>query len=153
MKKKRNYREKKHTACRTGNRIVGKSNGFTLIETLVAMMILAVSFVVIMQLFSGGLKTGRLSDDYTRAIFHAREKMEEILLTEKPGDISTEGEFEDGFKWKAKITGIERAQEEKGKIPVDNFNVKVEITWLEGSREKHFEISTLKIAEAEKSES
>jgi prepilin-type N-terminal cleavage/methylation domain-containing protein len=53
--------------------------GFTLIETLVAMMLLAISFVIIMQLFSGGLKSSRVTTDYIYGIFHAREKMEEVL--------------------------------------------------------------------------
>ena len=122
------------------------SNGFTLIEVLVAMMILAISFVVLLQLFSGGLRTGRLSDDYTRAILHAREKMEEILLFEKSGSGEQEGEFKDGFKWKTKIVRIENTEEEAAKMSLDSFNVKVEVTWFEGSREKHFEINSLKIS-------
>ncbi|OPX41367.1 MAG: hypothetical protein B1H13_02455 [Desulfobacteraceae bacterium 4484_190.3] len=99
-------------------------NGFTLIETLVAMAILSISLVVILQLFSGGLKSSRLSDNYTRAIFHAREKMEEIFLNDNFTDGATEGEFSDGI-----------------------FNIKVDVRWQEGSKEKHFEISTLRIAE------
>ena len=122
------------------------SNGFTLIEVLVAMMILAISFVVLLQLFSGGLRTGRLSDDYTRAILHAREKMEEILLFEKSGSGEQEGEFKDGFKWKTKIDRVENTEEEAAKMSLDSFNVKVEVTWFEGSREKHFEINSLKIS-------
>ena len=127
------------------------SNGFTLIEVLVAMMILAISFVVLLQLFSGGLRTGRLSDDYTRAILHAREKMEEILLFEKSGSGEQEGEFKDGFKWKTKIDRVENTEEEAAKMSLDSFNVKVEVTWFEGSREKHFEINSLKISVPENS--
>lgn len=130
-----------------------KNSGFTLIEVLVAMMILAVSFVVIMQLFSGGLQTGKLSYDYTRAVFHAREKMEEILISETLQDISTEGEFEDGFKWKAEILKPESKEEGTESIPDGTLNVKVQVTWPEGNREKDFEISTLKIAETGNSES
>lgn len=127
------------------------SNGFTLIEVLVAMMILAVSLVVLLQLFSGGLRAGRLSDDYTRAILHAREKMEEILLFEKSGSGEQEGEFKDGFKWKTKIVRVENTEEEAAKMSLDSFNVKVEVTWFEGSRKKHFEINSLKISVPDRS--
>ena len=122
-------------------------DGFTLIETLVAMAILSISLVVILQLFSGGLKSSRLSDNYTRAIFHAREKMEEILLDDNFTDMAMEGEFGDGFEWKAQTLRLEPAQEEEAKLPVDIFSIKVDVSWHEGSQEKHFEISTLKIAE------
>ena len=125
-------------------------NGFTLIETLVAMAILSISLVVILQLFSGGLKSSRLSDNHTRAIFHAREKMEEILLNDNFTDGATEGEFSDGFEWKAQTLLLKPDQEEEEELPVDIFNIfniKVDVRWHEGSKEKHFEISTLRIAE------
>jgi len=121
--------------------------GFTLIETLVAMAILSISLVVILQLFSGGLKSSRLSDNYTRAIFHAREKMEEILLDDNFTDMAMEGEFSDGFEWKAQTIRLEPAQEEEPELPVDIFSIKVDVSWHEGGQEKHFEISTLKIGE------
>ena len=62
-----------------GVKPVISQKGFTLIETLVAVMILAISLVVVMQLFSGGLKSNKVSNDYLYGIFHAREKMEELL--------------------------------------------------------------------------
>ena len=136
---------------RMGKKQHHSSNGFTLIEVLVAMMILVISLVVLLQLFSGGLRAGRLSDDYTRAILHAREKMEEILLFEKSGSGEQEGEFKDGFKWKTKIDRVENTEEEAAKMSLDSFNVKVEVTWFEGSREKHFEINSLKISVPENS--
>ncbi len=123
------------------------SVGFTLLETLVAMMILSISLTVILQLFSGGLRSERLSDDYTRAVFYAREKMEEILLVEKLSNEVAEGEFDDGFRWKAEIAYIEPDEEEKIKTPVETFSITVEVNWKSGIQEKHFEISTLKIAE------
>jgi len=124
-----------------------EAGGFTLIETLVAMMILSISIVVIFQLFSGGLKSARLSEDYTRAVFHAREKMEEVLLAEKLGNDVSEGEFGDGFRWKTQIVYLEPPEDEKQKQSVDMFNIRVEVVWFAGRHEKHFEISTLKIAE------
>ena len=123
------------------------SDGFTLIETLVAMSILSISLVVILQLFSSGLKSSKLSDNYTRAIFHAREKMEEILLDNNFTDRAIEGEFSDGFEWKVQTFRLEPAQEEEAKLPVDIFSIKVNVNWHEGSKEKHFEISTLKTCE------
>jgi prepilin-type N-terminal cleavage/methylation domain-containing protein len=51
-------------------------SGFTLIEVLVAMVVLSVSLVSIFQLFSGGLNARRRAEEVARATFHAREKME-----------------------------------------------------------------------------
>ena len=114
------------------------------------MSILAISLVVILQLFSGGLRSGRLSDEYTRSIFHAREKMEEILLSKELTEGVFEGEFGDTFRWKAEIFINETPEEgevQATKPPIDIFNIKVGVAWNSGEKERHFEISTMKIAE------
>ncbi|OEU52057.1 MAG: hypothetical protein BA861_12195 [Desulfobacterales bacterium S3730MH5] len=126
---------------------LGSHGGFTLIETLVAIAILSISLTVIFQLFSGGLKSSRLSDEYTSGIFHSREKMEEILLAEELTDGVTEGEFEDGFRWRAEILRLEPEEEVEARLPFDTISINLDIEWDAGRSTKHFEISTIKIAE------
>ena len=132
------------TPERQGN---SRCGGFTLIEVLVAISVLAICFVVILQLFSGGLKSGKLSDEYTRGVFHAREKMEEILLLNAIEEGITEGEFGDGFKWKADIVRVEQREEEAAWLPFDTFTIAVEVSWGAGGHEKHIKINTLKVSE------
>ena len=128
------------------------NDGFTLIEILVAISILAISLVVILQLFSGGLKSSRLSDEYTRGIFHAREKMGEVLLSKEVSAGETEGEFSDSFRWKCQIELIESVEEDEEKLPFNMFNIKVDIVWDVGGKEKRFQVSTIKIVEKKKDE-
>ena len=116
-------------------------------EVLVAISVLAICLVVILQLFSGGLKAGKLSDDYTRGVFHAREKIEEILFPDVLEEGTTEGEFEDGFRWRSDITRLEQREEEAGRLPFDTFTITVKISWGTVGHEKHFKIDTLKVAE------
>ena len=127
-----------------------RRGGFTLMETLVAMMLLSISLVVVLQLFSGGIKSGRLADDYTRAVFFAREKMEEFLLKTGLEEGSYEGTFDDVYGWKVEVTLVEEEEElgEKAKPPpVDLYNVSVSVVWMSGEREKSYRIDTLQIAE------
>ncbi len=130
--------------------------GFTLIEVLTAMMILAISMVMIMQLFSGGLKAEKLSGDYNRAIMHARAKMEETLLLETLEEGIVEGEFEDGFRWKTEIATHQPADEDPDEeeenprpIPVELLEVTVEVGWSSGERERIFRIETLAVVESD----
>ncbi|MCJ7681324.1 MAG: type II secretion system GspH family protein [Candidatus Aminicenantes bacterium] len=138
------------TVIRSGPGFPVSNSGFTRIEILVAISILAISLVVILQLFSGGLKSNRLSDQYTRGIFHAKEKMEEILLSTDFAEEEAEGEFGDSFRWKSVIVRIEQAENEEAKLPFNTFNIKVDVMWHEGDKEKHFEISTMKVVEKKK---
>lgn len=75
-------------------------DGFTLIEIMVSLSIMSVSIVTILQLFSGGLRSIKISDDYLRAIILARNKMFQI---EKQNTVllGDKGSFkeDDRYKW------------------------------------------------------
>lgn len=133
----------------SGHRLFGGSGrqGFTLIETLVAMMVLAISFVVIMQLFSGGLTSSRISADYLYGMFHAQEKMDEFLLSENPEPGTYQGEFDDGYSWTAVLTVLESGDPETDKVPLIPVEVAVAVRWAHGAGEKTFSIKSMMVAE------
>ena len=124
--------------------------GFALIEILVAVSVLAISLVVIFQLFSGGLKSRQLSEQYARGVFHAREKMAEMLLTPDLSEGEIQGEFEDAYEWQAVITRVVSEEGEAKNLPVNLLNVRMRINWREGEKEKSFVIDTLKAVEKDK---
>ena len=125
--------------------------GFTLLEVLVAMVLLSVSLVIVMQLFSGGLRSSGISEDYTRAVFHAREKMEEALVAKTLGTGEWTGDFGDGFQWRVAIGYPgENAEGAPGKAAVSLFRIDVDVFWKDGENERHVELSTLKIAKPER---
>ena len=125
---------------------VSDQKGFTLIETLVAVMVLSISLVVVMQLFSGGLKSNKISNDYLYGIFHAREKMEELLLIDELLPGSFNGDFGDGYQWEAVIDFVSELNEEEdemsAKMPVSMMNIQLDVIWKTGSREKRYHLST-----------
>ncbi|WDN90303.1 general secretion pathway protein I [Desulfosarcina sp. BuS5] len=102
--------------------------GFTLIEILVALVILSISLVTIMQLFSGGLKASRIAGDYTQAIFLAREKMEELLLDKEDSTEITEGDFNNDYKWQAEITPFSLTAGDDNKVPVEVYEIQVSVS-------------------------
>lgn len=126
--------------------VLFNQNGFTLIETLVAFMILSISLVVVMQLFSGGLKSNKLSSDYLYGIFHASEKMEELLLSEIMLEENLSGDFGDGYRWEATIELIEPDDETETAQPFSAFDITLDVIWRNGARDKHFELKTVKLS-------
>ena len=137
------------TACRSIKPILN-TRGFALIEILVAVSVLAISLVVILQLFSGGLKSRQLSEKYARGVFHAREKMAEILLSPDLSEGEIQGEFEDAYEWQAVITRVVSDDNEEKNLPVDLMSIWMRINWREGEKEKSFVVGTLKAVEKEK---
>jgi general secretion pathway protein I len=134
----------------------GDRAGFTLIEVLTAMMILAIAMVTILQLFSGGLRSAAVAGEYTRAVFHAREKLAALLLYDEMQDADLEGAFADGYSWWARIRCLNpepsaAEAEEDGsavepKWPLDLFEISVEAGWDSGLRDRRFRIQTVHAA-------
>jgi general secretion pathway protein I len=123
--------------------------GFTLIEVIVAVAILSVSLVMIMQLFAAGLKASRASCDYTRAVMHAKDKMEELYAA--PINPQESGEFRDGYKWEADAeTYKESPDEELENAGFKLLKLKVKIMWNTSTKkESSVELESLKMVSAE----
>lgn len=95
------------------------NRGFTLLEVLVALGILAMSITAILQLFGTAMVTSSRAESVTFATMLARQKMaEQIFKLEKdalegkfPGtDEESEGNFDDPYskyKWHVKIRKVE----------------------------------------------
>src|SRR4030042_3222278 len=113
--------------------------GFSLIEVVVALAILGVGLIVIIELFPGGLRLGRASEEYTKAMNYPRFKMEEIAVQQTLQEGSQEGEFDDTYRWRVEVKSVDLLPTEKTaglKPPVEFFQVQVNILWKSGSKEK-----------------
>jgi general secretion pathway protein I len=124
-----------------------RNRGFTLIEIVVAMAILGVGLIVIIELFSGGLRLGRISEEYTQAVGLARMKLEEIFLAEQLKEGSEQGEFNKDFRWQVGVKKVDLLPVEKGlefKPPVEFYQIKVNIFWKSGSKERSTEIESFR---------
>jgi prepilin-type N-terminal cleavage/methylation domain-containing protein len=122
-----------------------KNRGFTLIETVVAMAILGIGLIVIIELFSGGLRLGGTSEEYTRAVGLARMKLEEIALTQHLEEGVEEGEFDKDFRWQVGVKKVDILPPERFtefKPPVELYQIKVNIVWKSGSRERSAGVET-----------
>jgi len=119
-----------------------RAEGFTLIEVTVAMAILGISLVLIMQLFSAGLKSAKASCDYTIAIVHAKDKMEELSQTVE----NDSGTFEDGFKWEMEVEDYKQIDESDYKLK----KLIVKILWPDAlKQQKSISMVSLKMSTGE----
>jgi prepilin-type N-terminal cleavage/methylation domain-containing protein len=80
------------------------ASGFTLLEVLVALTVLAVGVALTLSLISGSLGNIRKAQLRTRTIEHAEAVMEQTLLDDSIQRPTTlVGNFEDGTRWTVRV--------------------------------------------------
>jgi general secretion pathway protein I len=122
---------------------------------LVAVAILGVGLTVLIELFSGGLRLGRASEEYTKAVNYARLKMEEIAVKPTIKEGSEEGEFDETFRWQVEVKKVEILPIENKpdfKPPAQFFQVQINIIWKSGSKEKSTHIESYRTIKPEENE-
>ena len=81
-----------------------REDGFTLLEVLVSFAILAVAVAVIMQIFSGGLKNIHRIDMAHRAMNHAENVMNDILVDQTiRNPVHLSGDLDEEFRYTAEV--------------------------------------------------
>lgn len=115
--------------------------GFTLLEVMAAVAILGIGIVMVIQLFSGGLGLAKSSDDYTRRVLLAKEKMNETLSSSKLAEGATSGVTEDGLAWYVKVSPYEMKNAGETEAKVYKVIVSAE---GQGTRKKTYTLTTLK---------
>jgi prepilin-type N-terminal cleavage/methylation domain-containing protein len=77
-------------------------HGFTLLETLTAMTILAIALTSLFGAYASGIKAVRSSDDYTRAQILAQSLLAQATLASDRPPVSTHG-TSGPFRWHVRV--------------------------------------------------
>jgi general secretion pathway protein I len=127
------------------------TRGFTLLETLVAFMLLSLALALIFQIFSAGLRNGSAAEQHVAAtivadgVLHALDARSQLEIGEQSG--------EDGpFSWRLEILPAAIAAEaETGNIPPEHrlLRVDLQVQWSHGNRLQQLEVSTLRLGNAD----
>lgn len=123
-----------------------KDAGFTLVEVLVAFVILAVFLSVLYQTFSAGLGGLDNAQRYATASLHAESLLAEIGTAQSLEEGDTEGDLSDGFRWKTSIRDIETNNKSSiGGKKVTAFDIAVSVFWKSGREVKSVTLKTVRL--------
>lgn len=79
------------------------SQGFSLLEILVAFVLLALAMAVLMQIFSSSLNGATVADRYAKATMLAESKLASAGVEEALKEGTTSGTYDDMFNWAVEV--------------------------------------------------
>ena len=124
--------------------------GFSLIEILVAFMILAMSLSVIFRIFSGGLRNVALSEDYARAVLVAESQLSAIGVSEPLQAGVTSGEWGQRFNWERVVEAYQPWQQDRElDAPVLGYRVTVKVDWKHAGRGRQITLNSVRLKQTE----
>lgn len=123
-------------------------SGFTLIEVVVAFVLLSIVLVIGFEIFSNGLRRAGDLDDYSRALVVAQTRLAVAGSEAAYKEGQTQGESEDRrFRWVVSITNSDLSAAEPGKAAPSAYalyRVDVKVEWHGAdAREHSMSLSTL----------
>ncbi len=118
----------------------------TLIEVLVAFIVLSLTMAVIMQIFSGGMRNARLSDSYSRAVFLAESRLSAVGV-ERPLAAGEEvGKVGPDLLWRVTVSPYDDGgASDRLVMPVRLYQVRVRVNWSDGGRQRQVELASLRL--------
>ena len=140
--------------------------GFTLMEVLVASVLISTVFVAVVSVMSQSLRNIDRMRPHEAAMLHARELMNEELLREQLGVEHSSGHWDDGYRWSVDIAPYELQQPQtpqkqavaKQNVVVQQptqqaptqaglFKIRVQVAWGDAQSPRTYAVETTQWAQ------
>ena len=126
-----------------------RTQGFTLLEVLVAFTILALVMGAVLQIFSGGLRTAEIARNHAVGALLAESKLAAIGIEEPLVAGERTGTFDNGFRWRYSIDPYQEqdgAQEEQQELMP--YRLIVTVDWGSAGSGGSVTLTTLRLGSA-----
>ena len=123
--------------------------GFTLLEVLVAFLILSLSMSVLMRIVSQSLNSLAVAERHQSAVQLAESKLAEVLIgLDESGRGTQQGKLGRDFSWRSEVEPYEFENPEAGeRYSINPWLVRVSVSWGQRPGEQ-VSLSTIRLLRA-----
>ena len=123
-----------------------RSRGYTLVEVLVAFVIMAMALTVLLRIFSGGVRNVAVSSDYAKAVLIAESRLATAGIDDTLAPGETDGVENGRFRWTRVVTDYEPAFDYRSAVKgLRAYHVTVTVSWPNGDKERRVELNTVRL--------
>ncbi len=125
-----------------------RNQAFTLLEVLVALVILSLSYAAALQIFGGAARTADLSGDYRAAMMVAESRLGESTALSLRSRESRSGIDRERFHWKTAVAATSDYEIAGYANRFSTVVVSVDVSWVDaGARHHAISLQTLRLVQ------
>lgn len=123
--------------------------GFTLLETLVSLAVLAISLGVVYQVFSSAMQGTALASDYAKASMYADSHLAKIGNSVHFLSGETNGIYNKHYHWSLLVQALDQADssdliDEK----IQEYKIVLDVFWKSGHKKRSIRATTYRLSGA-----
>lgn len=123
-----------------------KNRGMTLIEVLVAFVILSLAMGVIMQIFFGGMRNAQLASGYSRAVFLAQSKLAAVGVEQPLMAGDANGQLGVDMRWRITVNPYDDGGAADRLLMTQRlYQVQVVVSWSDEGRQRQIALDSLRL--------
>jgi len=108
--------------------------GFSLLEALAAMLLLALCFGALMHAAGASMALGLRSEGYTQASLWASGLLDRVFVADFPTEGVHRGDFDDEYHWTMRVSSPLEEAAVRTSTPLHLYRVELTVEWKEGGR-------------------
>ncbi len=120
-------------------------DGFSLLEVIVALAIMALGYMTVLQLFSSSVRSVGMSDQYLQAVTLANSKLSELEMKNFAQDADS-GTFKnaENYRWEMELTPHDSPLNDSG-ASIELSKVVLKVLWEDNRKSRSVELATLRL--------
>lgn len=129
-----------------------RQSGFSLLEVIAAIAVLAIAFAALMQVAGSSLSLTANANERTQAALRARSLLDGAFVMEPLREGSSEGRFDDTYRWRMNVGRYQPPDDRPGQGGMSAgllYRLDLDVIWGDRDRERHARFSTLRMGRAD----
>lgn len=142
----RNHPSKAGNAALPGSARSRHQHGFSLLEVIAAILLLAITFTALMKVAGASLRLTQNAADYSEAAMWARGQLDGAFVGEplRPG--RSDGQFNRKFRWQLSVTPWNGAGVPPANAPLHLYQLDLEVLWGPPAHPRSAHFRTLRLS-------